>query len=80
MDFVNKKAMEGTIEAHVDGRVPNIVINMDKLDSETLGHLIYFFELSCAMSGKILGVDPFNQPGVEKYKTNMFKLLGKPGY
>ena len=80
MDFVNKKAMEGTIEAHTDGGVPNIVINMEKLDEETLGHLIYFFELACAMSGKILGVNPFDQPGVEKYKKNMFKLLGKPGY
>lgn len=80
MYFVNKKAMEGTIKAHVDGGVPNIVINMEKLDDETLGHLIYFFELACAMSGKILGVNPFDQPGVEKYKTNMFKLLGKPGY
>ena len=80
MDYVNKKAMEGTINAHVEGNVPNIVINMEKIDEETIGHLIYFFELACAMSGKILGVNPFNQPGVEKYKTNMFKLLGKPGY
>ncbi len=80
MDFVNKKAMEGTIQAHVDGRVPNILINMERLDEKTLGHLIYFFELACAMSGNILGVNPFNQPGVEEYKKNMFKLLGKPGY
>ena len=80
LDYVNKKALEGTISAHVEGGVPNIVINMEKLDEETIGHLIYFFELACAMSGKLLGVDPFNQPGVEKYKTNMFKLLGKPGY
>ncbi len=80
MDYVNKKAMEGTINAHVEGDVPNIVINMEEIDEETIGHLIYFFELACAMSGKILGVNPFNQPGVEKYKTNMFKLLGKPGY
>ena len=80
MDFVNKKAMEGTIQAHVDGRVPNILINIDKLDEETIGGLIYFFELACAMSGNILGVNPFNQPGVEEYKKNMFKLLGKPGY
>ncbi len=80
MDYVNKKAMEGTINAHVEGDVPNIVINIEKIDEETIGHLIYFFELACAMSGKILGVNPFNQPGVEKYKTNMFKLLGKPGY
>lgn len=80
MDYVNKKAMEGTINAHVEGNVPNIVINMEKIDEETIGHLIYFFELACAMSGKLLGINPFNQPGVEKYKTNMFKLLGKPGY
>ena len=80
MDYVNKKAMEGTIKAHVDGGVPNIVINIDELNEESLGQLIYFFELACAMSGKLLGVNPFNQPGVEKYKTNMFKLLGKPGY
>ena len=80
MDFVNKKAMEGTIQAHVDGRVPNILINIERLDEKTIGHLIYFFELACAMSGNILGVNPFNQPGVEEYKKNMFKLLGKPGY
>ena len=80
MDYVNKKAMEGTIKAHIDGGVPNIVINIDELNEESLGQLIYFFELACAMSGKLLGVNPFNQPGVEKYKTNMFKLLGKPGY
>ncbi|MBP3255169.1 MAG: glucose-6-phosphate isomerase [Clostridia bacterium] len=80
MDYVNKKAMEGTIKAHVDGGVPNIVINMNELNEESLGELIYFFELACAMSGKLLGVNPFDQPGVEKYKTNMFKLLGKPGY
>lgn len=77
LDYINKKAMEGTIEAHVEGDVPNIVINMDRLDAETLGHLIYFFELACAVSGKILGVNPFDQPGVEKYKVNMFRLLGK---
>ena len=80
LDYVNKKAMEGTIQAHVEGDVPNIVITMDKLNEYTIGHLIYFFELACAMSGKILGVNPFDQPGVEKYKTNMFILLGKPGY
>ena len=80
MDFVNKKAMEGTIKAHVDGRVPNILISVEDLSEKTLGHLIYFFELACAMSGNILGVNPFNQPGVEEYKKNMFKLLGKPGY
>ena len=79
MDFVNKKAMEGTIQAHVDGRVPNILINIEDLTEKTIGHLIYFFELACAMSGNILGVNPFNQPGVEEYKRNMFRLLGKPG-
>ena len=80
MGYVNKKAMEATIEAHVTGGVPNVVINMDKLDARSLGHLIYFFELACAMSGNILGVNPFNQPGVEEYKKNMFRLLEKPGY
>ena len=79
LSYVNHKAMEGTIEAHTHGEVPNIVINMEKLDEEDIGELIYFFELACAISGKILGVDPFNQPGVEEYKKNMFKLLGKPG-
>ena len=80
LDYINSKAMEGTIAAHVDGGVPNILVNVNKLDEEAVGHLIYFFELACAMSGKLLGVNPFNQPGVEKYKNNMFKLLGKPGY
>lgn len=80
LDYVNKKAMEGTISAHVEGGVPNIVINMSELNEETIGHLIYFFELAVAMSGNLIGVNPFNQPGVEKYKTNMFKLLKKPGY
>ena len=79
MDYVNKKAMEGTVEAHVSGEVPNLMITMEKLDEENLGALIYFFEKACAMSGMILGVDPFNQPGVEAYKKNMFRLLGKPG-
>ena len=80
LDYINKKAMEGTIEAHVSGNVPNMKITMDKLDEENLGHLIYFFEKACAMSGLILGVNPFNQPGVEEYKRNMFRLLEKPGY
>ena len=80
LDFVNKKAMEGTIEAHVSGGVPNIHISLEKLDEENLGGLIYFFELATAMSGNILGVNPFNQPGVEAYKKNMFRLLKKPGY
>lgn len=75
-----KKAMEGTIEAHVSGDVPNIMIVMQDLSEETIGQLIYFFELACAMSCKILGVNPFNQPGVEEYKKNMFRLLNKPGY
>ena len=80
LDYVNKKAMEGTIKAHVTGDVPNIVIELEKLDEENIGELIYFFEKACAMSGSILGVNPFNQPGVEEYKKNMFKLLEKPGY
>ena len=80
LDYVNKKAMEGTVQAHVSGDVPNIEISLNKLDEENLGELIYFFEKSCAMSGSILGVNPFNQPGVEEYKKNMFKLLKKPGY
>ena len=80
LDYVNKKAMEGTIKAHVSGDVPNIVLEVEKLDEENIGELIYFFEKACAMSGNILGVNPFNQPGVEEYKKNMFKLLEKPGY
>lgn len=80
LDYINKKAMEGTIMAHTKGGVPNIVINVKELTEEAMGELIYFFELACAMSGKILGVNPFNQPGVEEYKKNMFTLLGKPGY
>ena len=80
LDYVNKKAMEGTIQAHVSGDVPNIQITIDKLNEKNIGSLIYFFEKSCAMSGMILGVNPFNQPGVEEYKKNMFKLLEKPGY
>ena len=80
LDYINKKAMEGTIEAHVSGNVPNLKVTIDKLDEENLGHLIYFYEKACAMSGLILGVNPFNQPGVEEYKRNMFRLLEKPGY
>ena len=79
LDYVNKKAMEGTVKAHVSGDVPNIMINIERLDEENIGELIYFFEKACAMSGMILGVNPFNQPGVEEYKKNMFKLLKKPG-
>ena len=77
LDYVNKKAMEGTVKAHVSGDVPNIMINIENLDEENIGELIYFFEKACAMSGMILGVNPFNQPGVEEYKKNMFKLLKK---
>ena len=80
LDYINKKAMEGTIEAHVSGNVPNTLVTIEKLDEENLGELIYFFELACAVSGNILGVNPFNQPGVEEYKKNMFRLLGKEGY
>ncbi|MBE6749682.1 MAG: glucose-6-phosphate isomerase [Ruminococcaceae bacterium] len=80
MSFVNSKAFEGTVLAHTDGGVPNFVINIDKPDEENLGELIYFFEKACAISGYILGVNPFDQPGVESYKKNMFALLGKPGY
>ena len=80
LSYVNQKAMEGTIKAHTEGGVPNIMINIKKLDEESLGELIYFFEKACAMSAELLEVNPFNQPGVEKYKTNMFKLLKKPGY
>ncbi len=78
--YVNSKAMEGTVLAHVTGNVPNIMIEMEKLDEENLGELIYFFEKACAISGTMLGVNPFNQPGVEEYKKNMFRLLEKPGY
>ena len=80
MSFVNEKAFEGTILAHTDGGVPNLVISLDKADEEHLGRLIYFFEKACAISGYMLGVNPFDQPGVESYKKNMFALLGKPGY
>ena len=80
MSFVNQKAFEGTVLAHTDGGVPNLVISLDKADEENLGRLIYFFEKACAISGYMLGVNPFDQPGVESYKKNMFALLGKPGY
>ncbi len=80
MSFVNRKAFEGTVLAHTDGGVPNLVISVDKADEEHLGRLIYFFEKACAISGYLLGVNPFDQPGVESYKKNMFALLGKPGY
>ena len=80
IDYINKKAMEGTIKAHVSGGVPNLVINLEELNANNLGKLIYFFELACGMSGRLLKVNPFNQPGVEEYKKNMFTLLEKPGY
>lgn len=80
MSFVNEKAFEGTVLAHTDGGVPNFVIELDRADEEDLGRLIYFFEKACAISGYMLGVNPFDQPGVESYKKNMFALLGKPGY
>ena len=80
MSFVNRKAFEGTLLAHTDGDVPNIIIEVSKMDEYNLGYLIYFLEKSCAVSGYMLGVNPFNQPGVESYKKNMFALLGKPGY
>ena len=80
MDFINKKAFQGTILAHNDGGVPNIVLSIPEANEFELGWLIYFFEKACAISGYTLGVNPFNQPGVEAYKKNMFALLGKPGY
>ena len=80
MDFVNKNAMNGTILAHTDGNVPNLLIRIPRQDEFCLGELFYLFEFACGVSGYILGVNPFNQPGVESYKRNMFALLGKPGY
>lgn len=80
MSFVNEKAREGTLLAHTDGGVGNLVIECDSVSAKDIGYLIYFFEKVCAVSGYILGVNPFNQPGVESYKKNMFALLGKPGY
>ena len=80
MDFVNKNAMNGTILAHTDGNVPNLKIEIPAQDEYSLGQLFYFFEFACGVSGYLLGVNPFNQPGVESYKKNMFALLGKPGY
>lgn len=80
MDFVNKQAFQGTILAHVDGGVPNVVINLPAINAYHMGQLIYFFEKACGMSGYLLGVNPFDQPGVEEYKKNMFALLGKKGF
>ena len=80
MDFVNKKAAQGTLLAHNDGGVPNVVLNVPELSPYYFGYMVYFFEKACGISGYILGVNPFDQPGVEAYKKNMFALLGKPGY
>ena len=80
MSFVNRKAFEGTVLAHADGGTPTLVVDVPAADEASLGYLIYFFEKACAISGYLLGVNPFNQPGVESYKKNMFALLGKPGY
>ena len=80
MSVVNQKAYQGTVLAHTEGGVPNMILELDDVSEETLGELIYFFEKACAISGYMLGVNPFDQPGVESYKKNMFALLGKPGY
>ncbi len=80
VDFINKQAFRGTVLAHNDGDVPNIILNIEALTAYNVGYMIYFFEKACAISGYLLGVNPFNQPGVEGYKKNMFALLGKPGY
>ncbi|MBS4178589.1 glucose-6-phosphate isomerase [Lederbergia citrea] len=80
VDFVNDKAFEGTLLAHTDGGVPNLVVEIPAMDAYTFGYLVYFFEKACALSGYLLGVNPFDQPGVEAYKVNMFALLGKPGF
>ncbi len=80
MDFVNKSAMNGTILAHTDGNVPNLMVKIPEQNEFYLGQLFYFFEFACGVSGYVLGVNPFNQPGVESYKKNMFALLGKPGF
>ena len=77
LHFVNSKAEQGTIEAHNKGGVPVLQIELEQLDVKTVGQLIYFYEVSCAISGYVLGVNPFDQPGVEAYKKNMFRLLGK---
>ena len=80
VDFINKSAMNGTILAHTDGNVPNLMVKIPEQNAFYLGQLFYFFEFACGVSGYLLGVNPFNQPGVESYKRNMFALLGKPGY
>ena len=80
MDYVNKNAFQGTVLAHVDGGVPNLSVELDQLNEFTFGEMVYFFEKACGISGLLMGVNPFDQPGVEAYKKNMFALLGKPGY
>lgn len=80
MNYVNEKAFEGTVLAHVDGNVPNIILSVDEMNAYNFGQLVYFFEKACGVSGYVLGVNPFNQPGVEAYKKNMFALLEKPGF
>ncbi|MDR6878613.1 glucose-6-phosphate isomerase [Bacillus sp. 3255] len=80
MDFVNKKAFEGTMLAHTDGNVPNLIVTLPDMTPYTFGYMVYFFEKACGISGYLMGVNPFDQPGVEAYKKNMFALLGKPGY
>jgi glucose-6-phosphate isomerase len=80
LNYVNEMARKGTVLAHIDGGVPNLLIEMKDRSAESLGQLLYFFEKACAISGYMLGVNPFDQPGVEAYKKNMFALLGKPGY
>ena len=80
MAYINEKAFEGTVLAHTDGDVPNIVLRVPDFSEQSLGYIIYFFEKACAISGYLMGVNPFDQPGVESYKKNMFALLGKPGY
>ncbi|MEG2852804.1 MAG: glucose-6-phosphate isomerase, partial [Hydrogenoanaerobacterium sp.] len=80
MSVVNRTALEGTILAHTEGGVPNIVLELPEINEHEFGYMVYFFEKACAISGYVLDVNPFDQPGVESYKKNMFALLGKPGY
>ena len=80
IDYVNSKAAQGTALAHTDGQVPNLAVIVPALDAYNFGKMVYFFEKACGLSGYLLGVNPFDQPGVEAYKKNMFALLGKPGY
>ena len=80
VDYVNEQAFLGTVLAHTDGGVPNMILEIDKMDEFNFGYLVYFLEKACAVSGYTLKINPFDQPGVESYKKNMFALLGKPGY